>query len=100
MSHGHDDHSTHKKVEAALGAAAELAKQGGLMQTAARQQLYHSATHHGVGQFGAMVASTALAAAPVVAAGAMAVASVVIPVAAVGGVAYAAVKLVKWVCEQ
>lgn len=40
-------------AEAAVGVAAELAKQGGLVQTALRQKLYYASTHHGSGQVGA-----------------------------------------------
>ena len=82
MSHG-DNHNKQHMVEAAVGAAAEVAKQAGMMQTALRHNLYHASTHHGMGQCGAMAARAVVAAAPVVAAGAATAAAIAIPVVVV-----------------
>lgn len=94
-----DSDKTKHMLEAAVGATAELAKQGGLMQTSLRQSVYQASTQPGMGQVGAMAARAVVTAAPVVAAGAVVAAPVVIAATVVGGVAYSGYKLVKWLWD-
>lgn len=99
MSSSHDHHMKQQMAEAAAGTVAELAKQGGLMQTQLRQNIYQAATHHGAGQAGAYVGRAVASAAPYVVAGTAVVAPIAVPVAVVGGVAYIGYRFVKWLCD-